>query len=76
MASDEKIRNSFQRVKEDIYELNNKVNRTNNSLSNVKENTQEWLLNVMQRQNKIEEQINSVLNKIYALESQMIELKK
>lgn len=76
MTSEDKIKKSFQKVREDIQEINNKINRTNNSISNVKENTQDWLLTVMQRQNKIEEQLNSIVDRIHALESQLAESKR
>ncbi|MFP4403707.1 MAG: hypothetical protein ACOC3X_02030 [Nanoarchaeota archaeon] len=69
MINENSIKQSFSNVKKDIFEINQ--NLTNLSVSNKieKQNFNDWILKILERQNNLEQEINSLKEKFTYLEN-------
>ncbi|MGM5483270.1 MAG: hypothetical protein ACQESF_07445 [Nanobdellota archaeon] len=76
MINEEKLKNSFSKVKQDIGGLTDEIRATNNNMNNIQQNTHEWILKILEKQSKIEERLTQAIERIHKIEKDTIEIKR
>lgn len=68
MVSSNNIRQAFGRVKDDIVKLHEQMHKVVASISAVKDNSHNWILNLQQQQTRIDNELKMLGERIAKLE--------
>ncbi len=71
MLSEKAIKNSFQRVKQDMVKASESIQNVESTLRKTQENSQEWFLAIIRREEQMQKRIAMLEEKLHRMESML-----
>lgn len=69
MADEKKIKKSFMKVKEDMLQLSDEIHEINSGIKKNQENTQEWIISILRREDDLHRRISIVEDRLQKIEN-------